>query len=92
MEENEFILESARRMEAWEKAPTPAGDDYADMNRDELIKLIEYLRERLEETEACRKENDRRISELTDRISGLTEMLRQSNEHASVMAAQLSEL
>ena len=63
-----------------------------DMNRDELIEWIVYLWERIEEMEASHKENDRRISELTDWISGLTEMLRQSNEHASVMTAQLSEL
>lgn len=92
MEENEFILESARRMEAWEKTPKPVGDDYADMDRDELIRLIIYQRERMEEADAARKESDRRISELTDRISDLTEMLRQSNEHASVMASQLSGL
>ncbi|BDI74922.1 hypothetical protein PC1C4_16440 [Paraprevotella clara] len=57
MEENEFILELARRMEAWEKTPRLAGNDYADMNRDELIKLIFYLRE-------CLREKDRKIVEL----------------------------
>ena len=57
MEENELILELARRMEAWEKTPRLAGNDYADMNRDELIKLIFYLRE-------CLREKDRKIVEL----------------------------
>lgn len=55
MEENEFILESTRRMEAWEKTPRSAVNAYADMNRDELIRLIVYLRECLEEMESCRE-------------------------------------
>ena len=67
-------------------------DDYADMNRDELIKLIIYQRERMEESDAARKESDRRISELTDKISELTELLRKSNETTSSMAVQMSEV
>ena len=55
MEEKEFILESARRLERWENTPRPVPDGYADMNRDELIKLAVYQRERLEESDAARK-------------------------------------
>ena len=44
MEDNEFILESARRLERWENTPRRVPDDYADMNRDELIKLAIYAR------------------------------------------------
>lgn len=72
--------------------PRPVPDDYADMNRDELIKLAIYQRERMEEMESARKESDRRISELTDKISELTELLRKSNETTSAMAVQVSEL
>ena len=92
MEDKEFILESARRLERWENTPRPVPEDYADMNRDELIKLIIYQRERMEESDAARKESDRRISELTDKISELTELLRKSNETTSSMAVQMSEL
>ena len=89
--ENEFILESARRLERWENTPRPVPDGYADMNRDELIKLAIYQRERMEEMEAARKESDRRISELTDKISELTEQLRKNNESMTAMVVQLSE-
>ena len=92
MEDKEFILESARRLERWENTPRPVPEDYADMNRDELIKLIIYQRERMEESDAARKESDRRISELTDKISELTELLCKSNETTSSMAVQMSEL
>ena len=92
MEEKEFILESARRLERWENTPRPVPDDYADMNRDELIKLAIYQRERMEEMEAARKESDRKNAELTGRISELTELLRKSNEAMSTMAGQMSEL
>ena len=92
MEDKEFILESARRLERWENTSRPVPEDYADMNRDELIKLIIYQRERMEESDAARKESDRRISELTDKISELTELLRKSNETTSSMAVQMSEL
>ena len=92
MEEKEFILELARRLERWENTPRPVPDDYADMNRDELIKLAIYQRERMEEMEAARKESDRKNAELTGRISELTELLRKSNEAMSTMAGQMSEL
>lgn len=92
MEDKDFILESARRLERWENTPRPVPDDYADMNRDELIKLAVYQRERMEEMESARKESDRRISELTDKISELTELLRKGNETTSAMAVQVSEL
>ncbi len=62
------------------------------MNRDELIKLAIYQRERLEEMEAARKESDRKKAELTDRISELTEQLRKSNEAVFTMTEQISEL
>ena len=67
-------------------------DDYADMTRDELIKLAVYQRERMEELEAARKETDRKNAGLTDKFSALTEQLRKSNEAMSGMAAQMSEL
>lgn len=92
MEDNEFILESARNLKRWEETPGGVADDYADMNRDELIKLIFYLRERLEEADFARKESDRRISELTDKVSELTEQLRKGNDTATAMAVQMSEL
>lgn len=96
MEDKEFILESARHLKRCEETPRRVADDYADMNRDELIKLIIYLRERLEDADAARKaarkESDRRISGLTDKISELTEQLRKSNETTSAMAIQMSEL
>ena len=62
------------------------------MNRDELIKLIIYQRERMEAMEVGRKESDRRISELTDKISALTEQLRKSNDAMSAMTVHMSEL
>ena len=62
------------------------------MNRDELIKLAAYLTERLEESEATRKESDRKKAELTGRISELTELLRKNNEVMSAMAGQMSDL
>lgn len=92
MEDKEFILESARNLKRWEETPRRVADDYADMNRDELIKLIIYLRGRLEDADAARKESDRRISGLTEKISELTEQLRKSNETTSTMAVQMSEL
>ena len=92
MEDRNFILESARRLERWENTPRPVPDDYADMNRDELIKLAIYQRERMEEMEAARKESDRKNAELTGRISELTELLRKSNEAMSTMVGQMSEL
>ena len=55
MEDKEFILESARRLERWENTPRPVSEDYADMNRNELIKLAIYQREHMEEMEAARK-------------------------------------
>ncbi len=67
-------------------------DDYADMKRDELIKLAIYQRERMDEMEAARNETDRQNAELADRLSELTEQLRRSNEAMSAMAVQVSEL
>ena len=103
MEDKEFILESARNLKRWEEAPRRVADDYADMNRDELIKQIIYLRERLEEAEAARKkeheESSERISALTSEVSGLnrrvgelTDMLKASYVSASETAVQMSEL
>ena len=92
MEDKDFILESARNLKRWEETPRRVADDYADMNRDELIKLIAYLRECLEEADFARRESDSRISELTDKVSELTEQLRKGNDAAMVMAAQMSEL
>ena len=92
MEDKEFILESARRLERWENTPRPVAADYADMNRDELIKLAIYQRERMDEMESARKESDRKNAELTDKLSALTEQLRKNNEAMSTMAAQISEL
>ena len=100
MEDKEFILESARRLERWENTPRPVPDDYADMNRDELIKLAVYQRERLEESDAARKKEREesagrisaltaQVSELTDKISELTEQLRKNNESMSAMAGQV---
>ena len=80
MEDKDFILESARRLERWENTPRPVPDDYADMNRDELIKLAIYQRERVEEMESARKESDRQNAELTDKLSALTEQLRKNND------------
>lgn len=89
MEDKDFILESARNLKRWEETPRRVADDYADMNRDELIKLIIYLQERLEETDLARRESDRKNAELSDK---LTELLRKSNEATSAMAVQMSEL
>ena len=100
MEDKEFILESARRLERWENTPRPVPDDYADMNRDELIKLAIYQRERLEESDAARKKEREesagrisalttQVSELTDKISELTEQLRKNNESMSAMTEQV---
>ena len=100
MEDKEFILESARRLERWENTPRPVPSDYADMNRDELVKLAIYQRERMEEAEAIRrKEHEEsagrisalmtQVSELTDKLSELTEQLRNSNESLSVMTEQV---
>ena len=75
-----------------ENTPRPIPDDYADMNRDELIKLAIYQRERMEEMESARKESDRQNAELTDKLSALTEQLRKNNEAMSAMATQVSEL
>ena len=79
-------------MKRWEATPRRLAEDYADVTRDELIKLIIYQRERMEESDAARKESDRLISELTDKISELTELLRKSNEATSAMAVQMSGL
>ena len=73
------------------------------MNRDELIKLIVYLRERLEESDTARRrereESASRISDLTAQVSALTEkiseltnMLHKSQEDMSALTFQLSAL
>jgi len=73
------------------------------MNRDELVKLAIYQRERMEEMEAARKKEREdnavmisgltaEVSELNKRVSGLTEMLRASNQNALEMSRQISEL
>ena len=70
------------------------------MNRDELIKLAIYQRERMEEVEATRrKEHEEsagrisalttQVSELTDKLSTLTEQLRKNNESLSAMTEQV---
>jgi len=93
MEDKDFILESARRLERWENTPRPVPDGYADMNRDELIKLVAYLTERLEESDAARKkereESAGSISALTAQVSALTEQLRKNNESMSAMTGQV---
>ena len=101
MEDKDFILESARNLKRWEETPWCVADDYADMNRDELIKLIIYLQVRLEEADFTRnKEREEssgrisgltsQVSALTDKISELTEQLRKNNEAMSAMAAQMA--
>lgn len=92
MEDKDFILESARRLERWENTPRRVADGYADMNRDELIRLIIYLQERLEETDLARRESDRKNAELSAKLTELTELLRKGNEATSAMAVQMSEL
>lgn len=103
MEDNEFILESARNLKRWEETPRRVADDYADMDRDELIRLIAFLRERLEEAESSRKkeheESSERISALTSevsvlnrRVGELTDMLKASYVSASETSMQMSEL
>ena len=92
MEDKDFILESARRLKRWEETPRRVADDYADMNRDELIKLAIYQRERLEEADLARRESDRKNAELSDKLTEQTELLRKSNEAVSAMAVQVSEL
>ena len=62
------------------------------MSREELIKLVVYLQERLEESDAARKADSRRMSEMADKISELTELLRKNNEAMSAMAVQVSDL
>lgn len=62
------------------------------MSREELIRLVVYLQERLEESGAARKADSRRMSEMSDKISELTELLRKSNEAMSAMAVQVSDL
>ena len=100
MEDKEFILESARRLERWENTPRPVPDDYADINRDELARLAIYQRKRMEEAEAIRrKEHEEsagrisalttQVSELTDKLSELTEQLRKNNESLSAMTEQV---
>ena len=102
MEEKDFILESARNLKRWEETPRRVADDYADMDREELVKLVIFLQERLEESDlARRKEREEssgrisgltsQVSALTDKISGLTEQLRKNNEAMSVMAVQMAE-
>ena len=95
MEDREFILESARRLERWENTPRAVPDGYADMSRDELIKLVAYLTDRLEESDVARKkereESTGSISALAAQVSALTEQLRKTNEVMSAMATQLSE-
>lgn len=103
MEDKEFILESARRLKRWEETPRRVSDDYTDMTRDELIKLIIYQRELMEETEALRKKEREdsagrisalaaEVSELNKRVGELTEMLKVSSQNASEMARQVSGL
>lgn len=76
---------------------------YADINRDELIKLIVYLRERLEESDTARRREREesasmisdltaQVSALTEKISELTDMLRKSREDTSALTLQLSVL
>ena len=96
MEDKEFIMESARRLERWENTPRPVPDGYADMSRDELIKLVTYLTGRLEESDVARRkereESAGNISALTAQVSALTEQLRKSNEAVFTMTGQISEL
>ena len=93
MEDKEFMLESARRLERWEDTPRPVPDGYADMSRDELIKLVACLTERLDESEALRKkergESAGSISALAAQVSALTEQLRKNNEGMSAMTEQV---
>ena len=83
MEDKEFILESARRMERWENTPRPVPDGYADMNRDELIRLAAYLTERLEESDVARKkereESAGSISALQKIILKLKDIIKKKN-------------
>jgi len=102
MEEKDFILESARNLKRWEEIPRRVADDYADMDRDELVKLVIFLQERLEEADLARRKereesSDRisgltaQVSALTDKISELTEQLRKNNGAMSAMAVQMAE-
>ena len=102
MEDKDFILESARNLKRWEETPRRVADDYADMDRDELVKLVIFLQERLEEADlARRKEREEssgrisgltaQVSALTDKISELTEQLRKNNGAMSAMAVQMAE-
>ena len=52
--------------------------DYADMNRDELIKLAIYQRERMDEMESARKESDRKNNEAMSAMAAqISELMRQ---------------
>ena len=99
MEDKKFILESARRLERWENTPRPVPDDYADKNRDELVKLTIYQRERMEEAEAIRrKEHEEKEAEAirrkeheesAGRISALTTQVSELTDKLSALTEQL---
>ena len=93
MEENEFIQESARRLEQWENTPRPRVEDYDDMSREEMAKLLVYLTERLQESERLRarehEEASSRIAELTLKVG---EMGHTIAEMASVQRASVRQI
>ena len=77
--------------------------NYADMTRDELIKLIIYQRECMEETEVSRKKEREdsavrisalaaEVSELNKRVGELTEKLKAGSQNAFEMARLVSGL
>lgn len=75
-DERDFILQSAMRVEWHENVPRPLDEAYCDMTPQELIGLAETLQRMLRESEAARKESEKRYDRLLTQLSSLNENIR----------------
>ena len=94
LEELQSRMEHFRHLETRENSPEPPQKTYLSMERDEMIRYIEFLQERLdeekrarevsekrfEEESAARREADKRVMALLDKHSKEMQSLLQKNQ------------
>ena len=73
LEELQSRLEHLRHLESREKGPETPQKAYLTMERDEMIRYIEFLQDRLDEEKRARELSDKRVFDLLGKIDRMGE-------------------
>ena len=73
LEELQSRLEHLRHLESRENGPETPQKAYLTMERDEMIRYIEFLQDRLDEEKRARELSDKRVFDLLGKIDRMGE-------------------